>query len=123
MVITEIAAKHIGEEREAKEEQVRKQEYELIPRRALYSTIIDLKEAPKRPIICDGCAKRAGAIGPMIFHCPRCEIIIRVSPGLGRVEYTESQFETLLGGERIDFDQLLGYGESSALEPPPPDEY
>jgi len=118
MIFTDLEAKKVTEELERAK---------LAPQRALYSTVsssatIDLKEAPKPPIICD-CGQRAGAIGPMIFHCPRCEIVIRVSPGLGRVEYTESQFAELLGGERIDFDELVAHGESSALEPLNPAEF
>ena len=127
MVLNELLSKHMGEEREAKEKQARKQVEQLAPQRALYSTVsssatIDLKEAPKPPIICD-CGDRAGAIGPMIFHCAQCESVIRVSPGLGRIEYFETQFEQLLGCEPIDYEQLIAHGEDGELEPLNPTEY
>lgn len=116
MILTEIAAKQA---REANER--------LQPRRALYSsTVIALsqqKPKPNRPIVCDGCEQRAGSIGPMTFHCARCEIVIRVSPGLGRVEYTESQFAETLGGISIDAETLRRAEESSKLEPLDPTEY
>ena len=82
MVLTELTAKQLREERAHKEAE------KLTPRRALYtvprSTAIDLKPLPDKPIICD-CGKLAGNIGfPLLYHCPPCEIVICVSPGVGR---------------------------------------
>ena len=87
-MFTELTAKQLTEKRRQ----------ELEPRRALYSSSaidlekIEVKSEPQRPILCDGCEKRAGAIGLMIFFCAPCQIIIRVHPNLGRVTYTPAQF-------------------------------
>ncbi len=85
---------------------------------------VERKFETQRPILCDGCEKRAGAIGPMVFFCAPCEIVIRVSPGLGRVEYTLSQAAGMLGETSPDIETLkLKARESSALDPLDPSKY
>ena len=120
MVITELTAKHLTEQRRQ----------ELEPRRALYSSSaidlepIEVKPETQRPILCDGCGKRAGAIGAMTFFCAPCEIIIRVHHNLGRVTFTPAQFAETLGVQELDLEKLeLESRESSALDPLDPAEY
>jgi len=110
----ELTAKHLTEQRRQ----------ELEPRRALYSSSaidpepIELKPEPQRPILCDGCEERAGAIGPMVFLCVDCEIVVRVSPGLGRVEFTLEQYADALGANQLDLDKITEDAEaSSKLDP------
>ena len=110
----ELTAKQLTEQRRQS----------LAPSRALYSSSaidlepIEVKPEPQRPILCDGCGKRAGAIGPMFFHCPDCAIIVRVSPGLGRVEYTIEQYADTLGPNQFDLDKITKDAEaSSKLDP------
>ncbi len=103
---------------------------DLTPRRALYSSSaidlepIEVRPETQRPILCDGCEERAGAIGPMIFFCAPCEIFMRVHPNLGRVTFTPTQFAETLGVQKLDLEKLeLESGESSTLEPLDPAEY
>lgn len=103
---------------------------ELEPRRALYSSSaidlepIEVKPEPQRPILCDGCEKRAGAIGPMTFFCAPCQIIMGVHPNLGRVEFTLEQYADALGASQLDLDKITADAEASnKLDPLNPVEY
>ena len=120
MILTELTAKHLTEQRRQ----------ELEPRRALYSSSaidlepIEVKPELQRPILCDGCEERAGAIGSMTFFCGRCEVIIRVSPGLGRVEFTFEQYANTLEPNQLNLDKITKDAEaSSELDPLNPAEY
>lgn len=104
----------------------------LNPKRALYTnTAIDSE--PKRstdaskhkPIICDDCNNKAGAIGPLIFYCTACQHVTRVTPSLGRVTYSQEQFSSLVGdGTPLPYDKLADTAEKSAqLEPLNPLDY
>ncbi len=119
-MFTELTAKQLTEQRRQ----------ELEPRRALYSSSaidlepIEAKPEPQRPILCDGCGKRAGAFGAMVFLCINCDIVIRVSPGLGRVEFTLEQYANALGANQLDLDKITEDAEaSSKLDPLNPVEY
>ncbi len=109
-MFTELTAKQLTEQRRQ----------ELEPRRALYSSSaidiepIEVKPEPQRPILCDGCEKRAGAIGPMLFFCPRCEVITRVTPNVGRVEFTLEQYAGTLAPNQFDLDKMTGDAEASS---------
>lgn len=120
MILTELTAKQLTEQRRQ----------ELEPRRALYSSSaidlepIEVKPEPQRPILCDDCGSRAGAIGQMTFFCVVCHIIVRVHTNLGRVTYTPAQFAETLGVQKLDLKKLeLESRESSVLEPLDPAEY
>jgi hypothetical protein len=119
-MFTELTAKQLREQRRQ----------ELEPRRALYSSSaidlepIEVKPEPQRPILCDGCEKRAGAIGSMLFFCPRCEVITRVSRGIGRVEFTLEQYADTLEPNQFDLDKITKDAEaSSKLDPLNPADY
>ncbi len=119
-MFTELTAKQLTEQRRQ----------ELEPHRALYSSSaidlgpLEVKPETQRPILCDECGKRAGAIGPMTFFCGRCEVIIRVSPGLGRVEFTLEQYADTLGANQLDLDKITEDAEASRkLDPPNPAEF
>lgn len=119
-MFTELAAKQLTEQRRQ----------ELEPRRALYSSSaidlepIEVKPERQRPILCDGCGKRAGAIGPMIFFCAPCQIIMRVSPGLGRVEFTLEQYAGALGANQLDLEKITADAEASRkLDPLNPEDF
>jgi hypothetical protein len=116
MVLTELTDKQLREEKARQEAQ------RLAPQRALYSSTastavaIDIKPeepTPRRPIICD-CGKRAGDVGNSFYHCPACEIVIRVSPGLGRVEFTLEQYADTLGPNQLDLDKITEDAEASS---------
>ena len=119
MILTELTAKQLTEQRRQ----------ELESRRALYSssaidlTPTEVKPEPQRPILCDGCEKRAGAIGFMLFFCPRCRIVTRVTPKVGRYEYTLEQYADTLAPNQFDLDKMTGEAEASSLLDPlnPPD--
>ena len=98
---------------------------DIQPRRALYeSTAAPVQLKIERPILCD-CGRRAGNIGrALTYHCAGCRTIIEVSPGIGRVLYTEQQYAesndaTALNLERIEVETR----RSSLLEPLSPVEY
>jgi hypothetical protein len=119
-MFTELITKQLTEQRRQ----------ELEPQRALYSSSainlepIEVKPEPQRPILCDECGKRAGAIGSMLFFCAPCEIFMRVHHNLGRVTFTPAQFAETLGVQKLDLEKLeLESRESSALEPLDPAEY
>ena len=119
MVLTELTAKQLTEQRRQ----------ELAPNRALYSSSaiqvepIERKFETQRPIICD-CGKRAGAIGALTFYCAQCQIIMRVHPNLGRVEFTLEQYADALGANQLDLDKITKDAEaSSKLDPLNPSDY
>ena len=118
----ELTAKQLTEQRRQ----------ELEPSRALYSsfsssaiTIPPVKEASQeRPILCDDCGSRAGAIGSLIFFCPQCKIVIKVAPHLGRVEFTLEQYADTLAPNQFDLDRMTAASEeSSKLDPLNPADY
>jgi hypothetical protein len=120
MILTELTAKQLTEQRRQ----------ELEPRRALYSSSaitvepVEVKTETQRPILCDGCEKRAGAIGPMTFFCGRCQIVTRVTPKVGRVEFTLGQYAYTLEPNQFDLDKITEDAEaSSKLDPLDPSEY
>lgn len=78
----------------------------------------------QRPILCD-CGKRAGNIGlPLTYHCSDCRSIIRVSPGLGRVEFTEQQFAEQNGAQALNVERVEAVSDlSKQLDPLSPEEY
>ena len=114
MVLTELTAKQLTEQRRQ----------ELEPRRALYSSSaidlepIEVNPEPQRPILCDACEKKAGAIAPLIFFCPRCKIITRVTPKIGRVEFTLEQYADTLAPNQFDLDKMTEDAEASSKLPP-----
>src|SRR5262245_6929650 len=110
-MITELALQQ--------EERDRNRAELLAPARALYTTtstnvpspLPEPKPEASQPILCDECGKRAGAVGATLFCCPGCQVVIRVSPGVGRVEYTEAQWIERHGPIPIAVDG------ASSLEP------
>jgi hypothetical protein len=115
----ELTAKQLTEQRRQ----------ELEPRRAIYSSsAIDLEpievNESQRPILCDDCDGRAGSIGPLIFFCAQCKIITRVTPKVGRCEYTLEQYADTLAPNQLDLDKMTECAEaSSKLDPLNPAEY
>ena len=116
----ELTAKQLTEQRRQ----------ELEPRRALYSSSaidlgpIEVKPEPQRPILCDDCGSRAGAIGSLIFFCPQCKIVTKVAPHLGRVEFTLEQYADTLAPNQFDLDRMTAASEeSSKLDPLNPADY
>jgi hypothetical protein len=80
---------------------------------AIHVEPIERKLETQRPILCYGCGKRAGAIGPMTFLCGRCQIITRVTPKVGRVEFTLEQYADALGPNQFDLDRITKDAEAS----------
>jgi hypothetical protein len=60
----------------------------------------------------------------LTFFCAPCEIVIRVSPGLGRVEFTLEQYADALGANQLDLDKITADAEASnKLDPLNPAEF